>query len=59
MKKGLIAVILYGVCAVIWLVNCILELSRSGGTVDGLTVLAAIVWTAGFVILLRRYLRDR
>ena len=59
MKNGLVLLILYGCCAAVWLARCGLALSRSGGTVDGLTVLAAIVWTAGFVVLLRRYLRNR
>lgn len=59
MKNGLVLLILYGCCAVLWLARCGLELSRSGGTVDGLTVLAALAWAAGFVVLLRRYLRNR
>lgn len=59
MNKQLTAVILYGIVAVIWLVRCGLELSRSGGTADGLTVLAALAWCAGFLVLLRRYLRTK
>lgn len=59
MRSGLVTLILYGCCAVLWLARCGLELSRSGGTVDGLTVLATLVWVAGFVVLLRRYLRNR
>ncbi len=47
----LLAVVLYGIVAVLWLVLCIRDFAAAG-QVDG-------VWGFGFVVLLRRYLRQR
>ncbi len=58
MNKQLAAVILYGVVAVIWLALCAADLMHTG-RVDGVRVLATVVWGFGFVVLLRRYLRQR
>ena len=58
MNKQLAAVILYGVVAVIWLALCAADLMHTG-RVDGVRVLATVVWVFGFVVLLRRYLRQR
>ena len=58
MNKQLAAVILYGVVAVIWLALCAADLMHTG-RVDGARVLATVVWGFGFVVLLRRYLRQR
>lgn len=58
MNKQLTAVILYGIVAVIWLVLCIRDFAAAG-QVDGLRVLVTAVWGFGFVVLLRRYLRQR
>ena len=55
MNKQLAAVILY---AVIWLALCAADLMHTG-RVDGVRVLATVVWGFGFVVLLRRYLRQR
>lgn len=57
MKKKpirLALVVLYGVSAALWLVTCTLEFVTSG-KVDGLRIFAAVVWTAGFFVLLARY----
>ncbi len=54
MKKDLLLLVLYGVCAGLWLVSCVLELSHRGAA-DGLTVLSALVWGGGFILLLCRY----
>ncbi len=53
----LLAVVLYGIVAVLWLVLCIRDFAAAG-QVDGLRVLATVVWGFGFVVLLRRYLRQ-
>ena len=58
MNKQLTAGILYGVVAVIWLALCAADLMHTG-RVDGVRVLATVVWGFGFVVLLRRYLRQR
>ncbi len=58
MNKQLTAVILYGVVAVIWLALCATDLMHTG-RVDGVRVLVTVVWGFGFVVLLRRYLRQR
>ncbi len=54
----LLAVVLYGIVAVLWLVLCIRDFAAAG-QVDGLRVLATVMWGFGFVVLLRRYLRQR
>ena len=58
MNKQLAAVILYGVVAVIWLALCAADLMHTG-RVDGVRVLATVVWGFGYVVLQRRYLRQR
>ena len=58
MNKQLAAVILYGGVAVIWLALCAADLMHTG-RVDGARVLVTVVWGFGFVVLLRRYLRQR
>ena len=61
----LLAVVLYGIVAVLWLVLCIRDFAAAGditvgaGETDGLRVLVTVVWGFGFVVLLRRYLRQR
>lgn len=57
MKKrpvDLATVVLYGICAVLWLVLCVREFAASGSA-DGLRVLCAVVWIIGFFVLLARY----
>lgn len=51
---SLALVIIYGIAAALWLVTCTLEFATSG-KVDGLRIFAAVVWTAGFFVLLARY----
>lgn len=61
MKKKtveLFTVVIYAIVAVIWLVLCIRDFAAAG-QVDGLRVLVTAVWGFGFVVLLRRYLRQR
>ena len=58
MNKQLAAVILYGVVAVICLALCAADLVHTGRVV-GARVLVTVVWGFGFVVLLRRYLRQR
>ena len=57
MKKKpirLALVVLYGICAALWLVLCAREFMASGSAA-GLKVFATVVWTAGFFVLLAQY----
>ena len=60
MKKiSLLAVILYGLCAVIWTARIVLEVVYQTYTYSVglfiLNVFCAIIWTVGFVLNLKRY----
>ena len=54
-----LAVILFGVCAVIWTIRAVLEVvyQTYNDSVFGfvLNVLCAVIWIAAFVINLKRY----
>ena len=58
-KTSLLAVILYGLCAVIWTVRVVLEVVYQTYTYSIpwfiLNVFCAIIWTVGFVLNLKRY----
>lgn len=61
MKKksvSLATVVLYGICAVLWLVLCVREFAASGSA-SGLQVFCAAVWIVGFFVLLARYRKQK
>ena len=68
MKKGNKAsdktmAILYGICAVIWTLRCVLDLINhtyeSSTVIFIMNVLCAVTWTVGFILSLRRYLSSK
>lgn len=49
---------LYAATAAVWLLNCRMHFYNTGQA-DGLQVLCAVVWTAGFFFLLARYRNEK
>ena len=55
--------VLYGICAVIWMLRSILDLINrtyeDSIVIFILNALCAVIWTAGAVLYLRRYLSSK
>lgn len=55
--------VLYGICAVIWMLRSILDLIdhtyEDSIIIFVLNALCAVIWTVGFILYLRRYLASK
>lgn len=56
-QKNLTATVLYGAAAAVWLALCARDLFATG-QMDGLRVLAAVVWFVAFLEQLSRFRRQ-
>ena len=62
-KPSGLFVIIFGVCAVLWTVKVIFEITNPINIVPGfwfvLDVLCAVLWITAFVVNLKRYLSNK
>ena len=62
-KTSLLAVILYGICAVIWTVRVIVEIVyktyNDSVFMFVLGILCALIWICSFFILMKRYCSNK
>jgi uncharacterized membrane protein len=62
-KTTKFTVILYALCAILWTVSAVLEVSYQTYTESVfwfvMNLLCAVIWIAAFLVNLKRYQRDR
>ncbi len=56
-KKRLLACVLYGITALVWIVWCVSTLRY--GQMSFLQFLCAVLWTVSFIVQLRRYRNEK